>query len=263
MKGYTFYSKNAGVEVKATTAVKETEGSVAKEGRVTMRFFSLGKDSKAFRFVMRPDEALSVGKRALQCAENGKTQTITHNYQGAEAKFETKISFERYDLKRDGSTRHGYAATLEREKEKVNVPMTQDAMVFVGELLVRLALDQAWNSFKGPDGEVEKDDSDTVTETEDPKVEVEEPVKTPEPEKAEVSAKSESAKDETEGLKRVKNLQITALTKTGLPVVKIGETDVYASRKTKQIGDFEIKEGQVVDVVLSGNGKFIEEICAA
>ena len=255
MKGYTFYSKSAGIEVEATTAKKEAEGAVSKEGRVTMRFFTLGNNTQSLRFVMKPEESFGIGLKLIALVEKGVTNIITHKFTNGETKEETitKLSLEKFDKSSQGnkSASSGHALVLNRGEVSVNVSMALETILFMAELLQNLAIAQAWSSFKQSEGEDLEEDDAEKTEADKDQTVTEEPAK--EEPKGETPV-------ETGSLKVLRGIEIHKLTKTGLAVVKVGDDEAFETRHTKRGEGIEIKIGAKVDVLLSDDGRYINEI---
>ncbi len=164
-KGYTVYSKNAGVEIKAVTK-KNDNGS--KEGRVSLRFFTLGNGSNgnsesiSMRFILTPVEAYDLCLKTLEIVKNGGKKYLKHEYNDGDKKIETTLKLERWE--RDNKS--GYAYAIKRGETKINVPMDAVTFMFAGELLKSLATDQAWFSYKRAD-ETEADAQEEVVEEEE------------------------------------------------------------------------------------------------
>lgn len=142
MKGYTVYAKSTGMQI--MTSKKETDTN--KEGRIALRFFTFGNgESKSLRFVLNPVEAFGLCLTVLEVVKNGGNKSIIHKFEGEEGVTISTLHIEKW-VKGDKS---GYAMTLKRGDDAVNVPMDMTHFLFVGELMKTLSTEQAWSSYKG------------------------------------------------------------------------------------------------------------------
>ncbi len=147
MKGYTFYAKNSGVEVVAS---KRERGN-SKEGRITLRFFTLGDDTDALRFILTPLEAFGIHLGTLETATSGGKKIFTHKFDGDNGEVVTTLVVEKWE--RD--SRSGYAMNINREDVSINVPMDAATFLYAGELMKFLSTEQAWLSYKNDDVETD------------------------------------------------------------------------------------------------------------
>ena len=153
-KGYTFYSKNAGLEIKAVTK-KNDNGS---EGRISLRFFTLpgnngnnGKETVSMRFILTPVEAYDLCMKSHEIIKSGGKKYLVHKYQDGDKEIESKLKLEKWE--RDGKS--GYAYAIKRGETQINVPMDGIHFAFASELLKDLSTDQAWFSYRKPETEAE------------------------------------------------------------------------------------------------------------
>lgn len=152
MKGYTFYTKDTGVEIAGTTVKKEKNGAVRKEGRVMLRFFGFGEKSQdSIRFIMNPPEAYGVSLKILEVVKTGERQSFTHKFKGENGETISTLTLEKWEREREKEVKEngvkktvkvkvtGYAMRINREESNINVSMDAAAFLFAGELLRSLS----------------------------------------------------------------------------------------------------------------------------
>lgn len=152
MKGYTLYSEGNGLEIRATTATKEDKGRLSKEGRITIRFFSLEDKSKYLRFILTPAEAYWGYLKTMEIAKKGGKSSLTHKFDSGEREITTSLNIE----KRDQDGKSDFLMSVERGETSIAVSMDTTHFLFAGELLRALSTVQAWSSFERSDSEEEK-----------------------------------------------------------------------------------------------------------
>ena len=152
MKGYTIYTKSSGVEVSATTAKKEGNGEVRKEGRVMLRFFGFGeKDRKSIRFILNPVEAHWIYLKTVEISRNGGKESFPHKFTGENGEVITILTIEKWE--REGKS--GYAMNIKRGDDKVNISIDISHFLYTGELLRTLSTEQAWSQYKESEKTIE------------------------------------------------------------------------------------------------------------
>ncbi|MCM0081673.1 hypothetical protein L4X63_08745 [Geomonas sp. Red32] len=135
---FTIYSRETGVEIAA--AEKRQQGKPA-EGRVSLRFFRLASGSHQIRFLAEPWEAFELARKvAVVHAAAGK-ESLTHKFDAGEGETVTKLSVEGYE--RNG--KKGFAFSIQRGEEAINVPAPAGEFLFAAEFLKHLALVQSWS----------------------------------------------------------------------------------------------------------------------
>lgn len=72
---------------------------------------------------------------------------MTHKYEGSDGETVSKLAVERYER----NNRQGYALSIQRGEESVNVSTTADHFLFAAEFLRHLSLVQAWVEIPAPD----------------------------------------------------------------------------------------------------------------
>lgn len=139
MRGFTFYSRSAGMEIRAVT--RKTDSG--KEGRIALRFFTFGDNgSESMRFVLNPLEAYDLYLKTLEIVKKGGKQYLTHRFKNRDGEeIETRLRVERWE--KNGKS--GYAYALKRgDSDAINVSMDHVSFMYTGELLRTLATEQAW-----------------------------------------------------------------------------------------------------------------------
>lgn len=134
---FTIYSKESGVEFSPT---EKSQPGKAEEGRVLLRFFRLASGSHQLRFVAEPWEAFELQRRILAVQSQGGKETLTHKFDAGEGETVTKLSVECYE--RGG--KKGYAFSIQRGEESINVPAPLAEFLFAAEFLRHLSVTQSW-----------------------------------------------------------------------------------------------------------------------
>ena len=133
----TIYSKKSGVEIGPYE--RRATGKPA-EGRIALRFFRLEGKSQPLRFVVNPAEGFELSRLIDRICASGGKETVTHKYEGPEGETVTKLAVECYER----NNRKGYALSIQRGEESVNVSTTADHFLYAAEFLKHLSLVQAW-----------------------------------------------------------------------------------------------------------------------
>jgi hypothetical protein len=133
---FTIYAKEAGVEIAPTE--KKQQGK-PDEGRIALRFFRLTAGAQQIRFLVEPWQAFDLGKRMEALADGGK-ETLTHKFESGEGETVSRLSVECY--LRNG--KKGYALSIQRGEENINVPAQQGQFLFAAEFLRKLSVEQSW-----------------------------------------------------------------------------------------------------------------------
>ncbi|GFE57855.1 hypothetical protein [Geobacter sp. AOG1] len=133
----TIYSKNSGLEI--SPYERRTTGKPA-EGRIALRFFRLEGKSQPLRFIVSPSEGFDLSRMISKICETGGKETLTHKFEGSEGETTTRLAVERYER----NNRHGYALSIQRGDESVNVATTSNHLHYAAEFLKHLSLAQAW-----------------------------------------------------------------------------------------------------------------------
>jgi hypothetical protein len=137
MPKLTIYAKESGVEI--TPCEKKQQGK-PDEGRIALRFFKLAAGSHQIRFVIEPWEAFELQRfiNAVQ-AEGGK-ESLTHKFDAGAGETVTKLNVECYQ--RNG--KKGYAFSVQRGEESINVAAPLGEFLFAAEFLKGLSVAQSW-----------------------------------------------------------------------------------------------------------------------
>ena len=136
---FTIYAKESGVEISPT---EKKQSGKPEEGRIALRFFRLASGAHQIRFVVEPWEAFDLYRKinAVQVQAEGGKETLTHKFESAEGETVTKLSVECYQ--RNG--RKGYALSIQRGEESINVAAPPGQFLFAAEFLKSLSVAQSW-----------------------------------------------------------------------------------------------------------------------
>ena len=158
MRGITLFSKNAGIEVMGNNLVKKSK----RFGIVTLRFFELTNGGKQMRFIVSPPESYEIGLITTKVLESAKALKLskTHKFVKSGQEISTVLSLEKWAK----DSKVGYAVSIKRDSESINVPMTAATFAYFGEFLKYLSTQQAWVN----PADDEKEVSEEVSTEEDP-----------------------------------------------------------------------------------------------
>jgi hypothetical protein len=134
---FVIYSKSTGVEI--GPAEKRSDGRAA-EGRVVVRFFKLEEGSAAIRFLVEPWEAFDLSRKIDQVYRNGGKEKLTHKFQGSEGEVITTLFVEKWER----NDKSGFAISVQRDKDSINVPADDGRFLFAAEFLRFLSTSQSW-----------------------------------------------------------------------------------------------------------------------
>lgn len=134
---FTIYAKESGVEFSPS---ERRQPGKPDEGRIALRFFRLTSGAHQIRFVVEPWEAFDISRRIEAVASAGGKETITHKFDAGEGETVTKFSVECYE--RNG--RKGYAFSIQRGEEGINVAAPLGQFLFAAEFLKTLSVAQSW-----------------------------------------------------------------------------------------------------------------------
>jgi hypothetical protein len=133
----TIYARQAGVSI--SPFERRSEGR-ATEGRIVLRFFRLESGSNAIRFIVEPFEAFALYDKIHKVVRDGGQASLNHSFAGPEGEVQTRLTVERWA--RNGKS--GYAISVQRAEEQLNVPVQLEQFLFAAEFLRHLSLQQAW-----------------------------------------------------------------------------------------------------------------------
>jgi hypothetical protein len=133
----TIYAKSAGVEIGPYE--KRSDGR-PPEGRIALRFFRMESGSAAIRFVAEPAEGFELYRKIHKVFRDGGKETLNHRFEGSEGEVVTRLTLDRFE--RGGKT--GYAFSVQRGEEEINVPANAERFLHAAEFLRHLSLAQAW-----------------------------------------------------------------------------------------------------------------------
>lgn len=140
----TIFAKETGVEIAPS---EKRQNGKPEAGRVAFRFFRLATGQPHIRFVAEPCEAFEVSRKiALVQAQGGKA-TFTHRFESADGETVTRLNVESYQ--RNGRT--GYAFSIQRGEESINVAAPEGEFLFAAEFLKQLSVAQSWVALAEPE----------------------------------------------------------------------------------------------------------------
>ncbi|MBU5636355.1 hypothetical protein KOM00_06365 [Geomonas sp. Red69] len=140
----TIFAKQTGVEIAPS---EKRQNGKPEEGRVAFRFFRLASGQPHIRFVAEPCEAFEVSRKITQLQASGGKATFTHRFESAEGESVTKLNVESYQ--RNG--KQGYAFSIQRGEESINVPAPEGEFLFAAEFLRQLSVAQSWVAWTEPE----------------------------------------------------------------------------------------------------------------
>ncbi|MFA5517292.1 MAG: hypothetical protein WDA20_13510 [Desulfuromonadales bacterium] len=133
----TIFAKASGLEI----GPYEKRGSDRPtEGRIALRFFRLEGGTQAIRFVAEPAEGFELYYKINRVFREGGKETLTHRFEASEGEVLTRLSVERYE----SGGKAGFAFSVQRGEERINVPVAAERFLYAGEFLKHLSLEQAW-----------------------------------------------------------------------------------------------------------------------
>jgi len=133
----TIYARQAGVSI--SPHERRSEGRPT-EGRIVLRFFRLESGSNAIRFIVEPFEAFALYTKIHRIINNGGQESLNHSFTGPDGEIQTRLTVESWA--RNGKS--GYAVSVKRGEEQINVPAQLEQFLYAAEFLRHLSLQQAW-----------------------------------------------------------------------------------------------------------------------
>lgn len=133
----TLYARKAGVSI--SPHERRSEGRPA-EGRIVLRFFRLESGSTAIRFIAEPAEAFALYGKMHKIARDGGRESLNHSFTAPDGEVQTRLTVERWTR----NEKSGYAISVQRGEEQVNVPVQPEQFLYAAEFLRHLSLQQAW-----------------------------------------------------------------------------------------------------------------------
>ena len=159
MKSYTFYSKNAGLQVYCTSTVKRGY----RYGRIALRAFPLeeGGREKQIILMLLPEEAFKMSARIRDCLskKEGAPNVIVHKREKDGMEITTTLHLDHWE--KDERTSWGISISQKRtndgeeSKSRIPVPLTFYGMGYLMRLLEDFAVEQA---FEDKVAEIESED---------------------------------------------------------------------------------------------------------
>jgi len=133
----TVYARQAGVSI--SPHERRSEGRPT-EGRIVLRFFRLESGSNAIRFIVEPAEAFALYSKIHRIVRDGGQESLNHSFSGPDGEVHTRLTAERW-VRND---KNGYAVSVKRGEEQLNVPVQLEQFLYIAEFLRHLSLQQAW-----------------------------------------------------------------------------------------------------------------------
>jgi len=133
----TIFARQAGVAI--SPHERHSEGRPA-EGRIVLRFFHLESGSSAVRFIVEPFEAFALYSKIHKIVRDGGQESLKHSFTGPKGEVQTRLTVEQWER----NSKSGYAISVHRGEEQINVPVQSDQFLFAAEFLRHLSLQQAW-----------------------------------------------------------------------------------------------------------------------
>jgi len=133
----TIYARQAGV---AITPHERRSTDRPAEGRILLRFFRLETGSSAIRFIVEPCEAFALFRKIHKVVRDGGQESLNHTFTGPDGEVQTRLTVESWT--RNGKS--GYALSVQRSEEQINVPAKLEQFLYAAEFLRHLSLQQAW-----------------------------------------------------------------------------------------------------------------------
>jgi len=134
---YTLYAKGTGVEIAPCQKKQPGKG---EEGRIAFRFFRMESGSQQLRFLAEPWEGFQLSRSINRVYKDGGKETLSHKFDSGETETVTRLSIEAYQ--RDG--RKGYAFSIQRGNDSINVSAAEGEFLFAAEFLKGLSVSQCW-----------------------------------------------------------------------------------------------------------------------
>jgi hypothetical protein len=134
---FTVYAKESGVEISGS---EKKQPGKPDEGRIALRFFRLASGSHQIRFVIEPWEAFDLYRKINAVQLEAGKETLTHKFDAGSGETVTKLSVECYQ--RNG--KKGYAFSIQRGEESINVAAPLSEFLFAAEFLKHLSVAQSW-----------------------------------------------------------------------------------------------------------------------
>jgi len=137
MPQLTVYAKSAGLEI---GPYEKRQAGKPCEGRISLRFFNMENGSQQIRFVAQPAEAYALFRMINRTFQEGNSDALTHKFDGSNGEIITKLGVEKYER----NNKAGYAFTIQRGSESINVATSACDFLYAAEFLRHLSLSEAW-----------------------------------------------------------------------------------------------------------------------
>ena len=150
-KGYTFYSRSAGLEISATEAVKPSR----IVGRVRFRVFPLEEGGRKQQVILMLDplEAFRLSRLIRKAVSEGRTFNRALIHKSEKDGSESTAILDVEAREKESSRLYGFTVVRANGKKegtrRVSIALDEDAMLFSAELLEKLAADTAYETYIG------------------------------------------------------------------------------------------------------------------
>jgi len=145
VRGYTFFNKSTGLEVREYAR----EAKNLEEGKVRLRFFTMDGSKKRLIFILDPDEAYVLADRMKALVETGERFSLYHAFrlQSGE-EITTRLTCESWER----AGKKGYSLVITRGDDRISVSFDEGRFLFAADLLKDLSLKASW--FKVKESEI-------------------------------------------------------------------------------------------------------------
>jgi len=133
----TLFARQSGVEI--APYYKAHEGRPL-EGRIALRFFRLEGGAQSLRFIVEPAEAFDLYCRMRRVYTAVGKESLNHSFTGSDGEVQSRLTLEHYSH----GGKSGFALSLHRGDEQINVPMPAERFLYAAEFLRHLSLSEAW-----------------------------------------------------------------------------------------------------------------------
>ena len=149
----TIYTRNAGLEI--SSFERRAEGKPC-EGRISLRFFTLGSGTQQVRFVAHPGEGFELYRLIKKVYLEGNRETLTHKFEGSDGEVTSTLIIEKFEK----NNRTGFAFKIQRGGESINIPTSASDFLYAAEFLRHLSLSEAWVEKAPKEGRFKVEQSD-------------------------------------------------------------------------------------------------------
>jgi hypothetical protein len=103
--------------------------------------------TQMLRFVVEPWEGFELSRIISNVFREGGKQSLTHKFKGTSGEIVTRLGVEKFEK----NGKPGYALTIQRENDSINVSLPAGQFLYAAEFLGHLSLTEAWVEELGHD----------------------------------------------------------------------------------------------------------------